>query len=40
MINRFEKYDKSTTITHNELTMFSSLVGNIDIYENLMNTVV
>lgn len=36
MINRFEKYDKSTTITHNELTMFSSLVGNIDIYEDLM----
>ena len=36
MISRFEKYDKSTTITHNELTMFSSLVGNIDIYEDLM----
>ena len=36
MIYCFEKYDKSTTITHNELTMFSSLVGNIDIYEDLM----
>ena len=36
MISRFEKYDKSTTISHIELTMFSSLVDNIDIYEDLM----
>ena len=40
MINRFEKYDKSTNISHIELSMFSSLENgsnyNIDIFEDLM----
>ena len=40
MINRFEKYDKSTNISHIELSMFSSLKNisnhNINIFEDLM----
>ena len=43
MINRFEKYDKSTNISHIELSMVSSLRiqnengnYNIDIFEDLM----
>ena len=40
MISRFEKYDKSTNISHIELSMFSSLKNgsnyNIDIFEDLM----
>ena len=43
MISRFEKYDKSTNISHIELTMVSSLIiknengnYNIDIFKDLM----
>ena len=42
MISRFEKYDKSTNITHIGLSLFSSLKNDsnnsisIDIFEDLM----